>query len=198
MSVGPAASLLDPDAIGHEELRRFWNWLLILGIILVVLGVIALGCIPWVTEAFVIYYGLVLIFSGIVGGVQATRFRRGAAFFLGLLSAVLDVVVGFLMLTYTWDAAAIMTLLLAAFFLVTGLFRIFTSLSWRFPNWGWSLLAGVVSVMLWVAIWRRWPLSTYWAVGLFVGLELLFRGWALIMLSLAARRLSAKLGQPAA
>jgi uncharacterized membrane protein HdeD (DUF308 family) len=198
MSVGPESPLLDPHVTGHEDLRRFWNWLLILGIILVVLGVIALGCVPLVTEAFVIYYGLVLIFSGVVGGVQAFRFRRGAAFFLGLLSAVLDVVVGLLMLNYTWEAAAILTLLLGAFFLVTGLFRILTSVSWRFPNWGWSLLAGVVSVMLGLAIWRRWPLDTYWVVGLFVGLEMLFRGWALVMLSLAARQLSAKPGQPAA
>jgi len=198
MTVGPSSPLLDPEFAGHEELRRFWNWLLILGIILVVVGVIDLGFVPWVTEAFVIYYGLVLLFSGVVGGVQAFRFRRGAAFFLGLLSAVLDVVVGLLMLNYTWDAAAIMTLLLAAFFLVTGLFRILTSISWRFPNWGWSLLAGVVSVLLGLAIWRRWPLSIYWTVGLFVGLEMLFRGWALIMLSLAARRLTAKAGQPGA
>ena len=85
-----------------------------------------------------------------------TRWSRALAV-LGLLSAVLDVVVGLLMLNYTCEAAAILTLLLGAFFLVTGLFRILTAVSWRFPNWGWSLLAGVVSVLLGLAIWRRWP-----------------------------------------
>jgi uncharacterized membrane protein HdeD (DUF308 family) len=198
MSVESPPSFPDPGPARLGELRRYWVWLLVLGLSLILLGVIALGCLPLVTEASVMLYGLVLIASGIVHVIQAVRFPRWAGFLVAVLIGVLDVVVGLFMLTNTLEAAVIMTLLLAVFFFVGGLFRIIASVALRSPNWGWSLLAGVVSLLLGVAIWRRWPLSSFYAIGLFVGIEMLLRGWALIMLALAVRRLPAKLDQAGA
>jgi uncharacterized membrane protein HdeD (DUF308 family) len=170
-----------------EALRPSWGWLLALGIALLVLGAIALGSLPFVTAAYVLYLGFLLIASGIVSGIQAFRTRHWGGFFLALLIGILDVVVGFLMVTHVGETAAIMTLLLAVYFFVGGLFRIVVSLVLRFPQWGTSLLAGVVALLLGVSIWRQWPLDSFWVIGLFVGVELLFRGWSLVMLALAVR-----------
>lgn len=172
---------------GAEILRPIWGWLLALGIALILLGVIALGSLPFMTAAYVLYLGFLLIASGVVCGIQAFRTLQWSGFFLALLTGILDVVVGFLMVTHVGETAVIMTLLLAVFFFVGGLFRIVASLALRFPQWGVSLLAGVVTLLLGVSIWRQWPLDSFWVIGLFLGVELLFRGWSLVMLALAVR-----------
>jgi uncharacterized membrane protein HdeD (DUF308 family) len=61
----------------------------------------------------------------------------------------------------------------------------------RYQNWGWLLLHGVINLLLGVLIWRQWPLSGLWVIGLFVGIDMIFNGWSLVMLSLAAKNLPA-------
>ena len=187
MNTSPVPGQENPHSIQLDDPRRYWVWILALGLALVVLGVIALGCLLLVTEAYILYLGFLLIISGIFGAAQAVQLRRWSGFFLALLAGLLDVVIGFLMVTHPGDAAVIMTLLLAAFFFIGGLFRMVSSASLLFPGWGWSMLSGFVSVLLGVAIWRRWPWSSYWVIGLFIGIELLVRGWALVMFALAVR-----------
>jgi uncharacterized membrane protein HdeD (DUF308 family) len=75
----------------------------------------------------------------------------------------------------------------AACLLVGGILRIVVSLVERFEGWGWSLLNGVVSLLLGAVIWRQWPLSSLWFIGLFVGIEMLFSGLSWVMLALAVR-----------
>ena len=91
----------------------------------------------------------------------------------------------------TNPAATVLTLtLLIAMFLITeGIFRIVTALSVRYPNWGWMLLQGVVSLILGIMIWRQWPVSGLWVIGLFVGIQMLFTGWSMVMLGLSAKNL---------
>jgi uncharacterized membrane protein HdeD (DUF308 family) len=79
--------------------------------------------------------------------------------------------------------------------MVAGCFRIIVALSMRFPQWGWMLCNGVVTLILGLLIWRQWPGSALWIIGLFIGLDLIFTGWARVMLALAAgRRVSAAAG----
>jgi uncharacterized membrane protein HdeD (DUF308 family) len=179
----------DPFTVHVEqELTLNRGWFLILGVILIVLGLAAAGSAAAVGEAYVLYLGFVLVFSGAVSALQAFRTRNWSGFFLPLFVAILDVIVGLLMLTHPGELAAVMTLLLAAFFFISGLVRILAAVSLRFPSWWWSVLAGVIAVLLGVAIWRRWPLSSYWVIGLFLGIELLSRGWSLVMFALALPR----------
>ena len=70
-----------------------------------------------------------------------------------------------------------------------GIFRILVAVTIRFQNWVWLLLHGVVNVLLGIAIWRQWPLSGLWVIGLFVGIDMLLNGWSLVMLGLAAKKL---------
>src|SRR5207248_4407466 len=85
-------------------------------------------------------------------------------------------------------AAAVLTLLLAAYFLVAGLFRIAVALAVRFPHRGWDLFGGAVAALLGVLIAAEWPSSAAWVIGTFLGIDLLLRGWAWVMLALAVRQ----------
>jgi uncharacterized membrane protein HdeD (DUF308 family) len=192
------ATLRSVFVAGEETLRRSWGWLLAFGIAMIVLGMVALA-VPFIfTVAITLYVGCVLIAAGIVSSIQAFRIRTWGGFFLAVFTAILDLVVGFFMVTQATDAAIVMTWLLALFFLVTGFFRTIFSLTARFPNWGWSVLSGLISLVLGVMILRQWPLSGFWVIGLFVGVELVFRGWTLVMLALAVKPSSKGLSQPSA
>jgi uncharacterized membrane protein HdeD (DUF308 family) len=91
-------------------------------------------------------------------------------------------------------AAAAVTLMLAAFLFVGGLFRIIAALTERFPHWGWLLLSGVISLLLGILIWRQMPLSSLWVIGTFVGIEMIFSGWSWVALGLALHAPSTSAG----
>jgi len=111
-----------------------------------------------------------------------------------LLSGVLYVVVGFMVLGNPAAGATVLTLLIALFFLIAGAFRIIVALTMRFPEWHWLLANGAITLLLGLLIWKQWPSSALWVIGLFIGIELIFTGSAWVMLSLAARRLVSKAG----
>jgi uncharacterized membrane protein HdeD (DUF308 family) len=130
-----------------------------------------------------------MIIAGVMEAVHAFWRKRWAGFFLDLLTGILYVVVGWMMVTNPKESALLLTLIIAMFLLFEGVFRIVVALSARYPHWGWVLLNGVISLVLGLMIWRQWPYSGLWVIGLFVGIEMLFNGWSLVMLSLASRRL---------
>lgn len=170
-----------------RELHRHWGWLLALGVVLFILGIVALGATVMATLASVLLFGWLLFFGGILQAAHALWSARWSGFFLHLLGGVFDVVVGLIMIANPFVGALSLTLLLAAFFTVVGLFRIVGAVTLRFRNWGWLLLSGIVSVILGILIWAQWPASSLWVIGTFVGIDLLFNGWWLIMLGMEAR-----------
>ena len=174
---------------GASELRRHWGWYLILGIVLIVLGTIALGSALVMTIASVFFFGWLLIVGGVMEVIHAFWHKRWAGFFLDLLTGALYVVVGWMMVTNPKESALLLTLIIAMFLVFEGVFRMVAALTARYPHWGWVLLNGVISLVLGVMIWRQWPYSGLWVIGLFVGIEMLFNGWSLVMLSFAGRRL---------
>jgi uncharacterized membrane protein HdeD (DUF308 family) len=171
----------------HElsALRGNWFWFVILGIALVVLGMIALSCVAFASLAAAVAIGALLIASGAADAIGAFWCRGWSGFFLELLSGVLSIVVGFLFFRAPLNALAALTLLLACFLLVGGIFKIVAALIYHFAAWGWSLTSGIVDVILGVLIWQEWPASALWVIGLFVGINLLFRGFNWIALGLA-------------
>jgi uncharacterized membrane protein HdeD (DUF308 family) len=179
--------LSNPWAEDLQAVRRSWGWLVALGVVLILVGLLAIGS-PWVpTLATVLFIGGFLVAGGVLQVVAAFSALRSRGFFVHLLAGVLDLVLGFLMLSRPELAAGALTLLLAAMFLGGGLVRIIAALSHRFHNWVWVLLSGVINVVLGIMIWQQWPASSLWVIGLFVGLELLFSGWSCVMLGLAIR-----------
>jgi len=175
----------------HElsALRGNWLWFVILGIALVVLGIIALGSIVIASLAAAVVIGALLLVAGAGEVVGAFWCRGWSGFFLELLSGVLSIVVGLLFLRAPLNALAALTLLVACFLMVGGVFKIVAAVSYRFAAWGWSLASGIIDVILGVMIWQEWPASALWVIGLFVGINLLFRGINWIALGLALRAL---------
>ena len=171
-----------------EALSRNWGWLLALGILMIILGVVAMAAPVVATIAIQVMLGWLLVISGIAEGIHAFMVKEWRGFLLELLSAVLYLGVGLLLLVDPLKGALALTLILAVFLLVEGIFKIITAFRVRdHRGWGWLLASGIVSVVLGVMIWAQWPASGLWVIGLLVGIQLLFTGWSLVMLALVAR-----------
>lgn len=174
---------------GLSALQGNWIWFVALGIALVVLGVVALGSVAIASLATAVTIGMLILAGGVAEIVGAFWCRGWSGFFLHLLSGVLSIVVGVIFLRAPVGALLALTLLVASFLLVEGIFKIVAALSYRFAAWGWSLVGGVIDLVLGVMIWQEWPASALWVIGLFVGINLVFRGCDWIALGLALHRL---------
>ncbi len=185
------------EIIEHElvGLRKEWWCFLLVGILLVIGGTAAIAY-PWFTSVgVVIFLGAILIVSGVATVISAFWAGKWSAFMVQILIGLLYMVAGFVITDAPLASLAVLTLMLAGFFVVAGGFRIVSALVDKYPQWGWALLNGVVTLMLGLIIFRSFkhlpeePTGVFWIIGLLVGLELLFNGWTWIMLSLAIKRL---------
>ena len=177
---------------GIEEVRKHSTWFLVLGIALVILGMIAIGWAVATTIVSVIFLGWLLIIGGVLHVIHGFRHRPWSGFFINLLAGVLYAVAGFVMVANPALAAVTLTLLIAMILIVAGLFRLFVAFSTPLDHRGWLILNGVVSILLGVMIWRSWPVSGLWVIGMFVGIDMIFDGWTEIMLALSVRRTAAE------
>jgi uncharacterized membrane protein HdeD (DUF308 family) len=158
------------------------------GILMIILGVFAIGAPVVATVAFQVVLGWLLVIGGIAEAIHAFMAQNWRGFLFELLSAILYVVVGALLLFNPLLGAAALTLLLAVFLVVEGIFKIIMALRVRdHRGWGWVLASGILSLILGAMIWAQWPASGLWVIGLLVGIQLLFTGWSVVMLALAAR-----------
>jgi uncharacterized membrane protein HdeD (DUF308 family) len=159
----------------------------LVGAALIVLGFVALNSL-WVAGlATALAIGMLLLASGVAEFVGAILTRSWTGFFLHLLSSVLAIVVGSLILQAPVDALLTLTLLLACFLMVVGIFKIAVAVSYRFAAWGWTVLSGAIDMILGFLIVLEWPASALWVVGLFLGISLVFHGVNWIGLGLAFR-----------
>jgi uncharacterized membrane protein HdeD (DUF308 family) len=175
----------------HElnALRGDWFWFVLLGAALIVLGVIALGSVVIASLAVALVLGALLLIGGVVEAIGAFWARGWSGFFLHLLSGVLSIVVGVLFLRAPLSADIALTLLIACFLMVGGIFKIIAALSYRFGGWGWPLASGIIDLLLGLLIWIGWPATGLWVIGLFLGINLIFRGVNWIALGFALRAL---------
>lgn len=177
--------------IRHElsELRANRNWILVLGIATIIVGLIMIAAPMAANLGTMLLLSVLLIVGGIGQVVGAFWVRRWSGFFLQLLAGVLYLVLGILTFERPLEFSAVLTLLIAALLIVGGIFRIVVAAALQFEGWGWALLNGVISTILGIMIWRQWPLSGLYVIGLFLGLDLLFQGWTWVMIALALGRL---------
>jgi uncharacterized membrane protein HdeD (DUF308 family) len=170
-------------------LRNKWGWLLALGIVMIVLGTIALLIMPAATIGTVVVLGWLLIISGLVEIVHAFRVHRWGGVALHLTGGILGILIGLLVVTHPVAGALAWTLLFASFFIVVGIFRIITAVRSKFPNWGWAVFDGAITLGLGILLWAEWPWSGFWFIGLAVGVSLILRGWSYLMFALALHHL---------
>ena len=172
---------------GIEELRHNWGWILAFGILSIIWGTLAILYSVFFTVVSILSLAIILIVGGIIEGVQAIRHREQGHLFLYILEALLAIVAGLLLLRSPEAGALVITLLLASYFVVIGIFRIVAALMMRVPGWGWTLTNGLITLALGILVWGGWPVTAFWVLGLFLGVSLLFNGWARVMLAFALR-----------
>jgi uncharacterized membrane protein HdeD (DUF308 family) len=176
----------------HENLKDLhdnWFWFLILGIALIVLGAAAMAYAEAVTITTAIVFGYLMLAAGVIYIVGAFFTRGWGGFFLSLLAGVLHLAVGLIIIDRPVEALLVYTLVMAVFFFVEGLFRIVAALAGHFHHWGLVMLNGAITLLLGVLIWRQWPLSGLYVVGLFLGINLVVSGASYVSLGLRARKL---------
>jgi uncharacterized membrane protein HdeD (DUF308 family) len=172
-------------------MRPLWWLFLAMGLVSIFVGFVALSSTVITTMLSVVVFGVLLLIAGFTELIHAFVVRNLKGFALHLLSAALYLFVGVFMLEHPVRAAAVLTLLIAAGFLVGGLLRIVSSLAVRFPAWQWVVLNGVIDLVLGVLILNEWPGSKLWVIGLFVGIDLVFHGWSWVILALNVRTYTA-------
>jgi uncharacterized membrane protein HdeD (DUF308 family) len=187
---GPAAaSAASRSRHELQHLKQDWWWLLLLGGLLIVCGAVALAYPLISSVAAVIFLGATLIVGGVATIISALWAGKWSALLLQLLVGILYVVAGIVIMDTPVESAMLLTLFIAAFFIVVGAFRAVAALALRFPQWGWSLLNGVITLLAGIIIYKHFPEAALWVIGLLVGIELLFNGWTWVMVSLVLRKL---------
>ena len=170
--------------------RRHWGLFLTEGFVLVVLGILALLAPRIASVAVTVFFGWLLLLSGIMGLVATFRARQAPGFWWSLVSAVVGIVAGVLLIGWPLAGTLSLTAVLIAFLFVEGLVTIMYALEHRSAlsgRWGWMLASGILDVGLGVVLLIGLPGTAFWALGLLLGISLIFGGWALIFMALHAR-----------
>ena len=164
----------------REKVKRHSLWYLVQGGLMILAGILALVYPVVSSFAVVFLLGCVLIVSGVVQGISLIDARDVPHFWLQLVSAVLSVIVGVLLIRYRGAGLLVITLLLLVYFMVEGISKVIFSLTIRpFPNWGWVLASGILTILIAFYLWASLPVTAIWLLGLLLGIQLLCEGAAL-------------------
>ena len=173
-----------------SAIREHWVLFLVEGIVLMLLGAAAIIVPVIATLAFTLLIGWLFLLSGAVGLVTTFWMRNAPGFWWSLLSAVVGIAAGIVLIRWPISGTISLTLVLIAFFIVEGIATLMFALEHRARlsgRWGWMLASGIVDLILAGIIFAGLPESATWALGLLVGINMLFGGSAMIAMALAAR-----------
>ena len=179
-----AADVQTLDIQFSKDLAQYWGWFLFWGVLLLAIGIAAVWRSVTATLASMLFFGWLLAFAAAIEIVQAVMVGRWAGFFEHALSAILFGVLALIFLVRPIITAEVLTLVMALFFLVGGLFQIVGSAALGFSGWGWNLIDGLITIVLGLMILAQWPASGLWVIGLFIGIDLIFYGLAWVAIAL--------------
>ena len=185
----------------RAALRENWKWFVFQGMVMLILGCLAVAEPVIASVAVDIYVGWLFMFSGVLGLVTMFSARDASAFFWMLLTAALSLAVGIMLVWKPAEGTVSLTLVLTAFFIAEGAFQIGASLSYReiMPSsWGWLLASGIADLVLAGLIIYSFPASASWTLGLIVGINLITTGLAIIMTAMEVRNVAKSLSRSAA
>jgi len=177
-----------------DAMHAHWKFFLAEGILMLVLGLLAIAVPEVASLAIAILVGWLFFIGGIFRTLSVLRHRGMPGFAWSLLTAVLAIVLGLVLLLRPIAGVLTLTIALVVFFVIEGVAAILLAVEHRrhLPSWGWVLLSGLVDLLLAFLIWDGWPSSAGWAIGLLVGINMVFVGVSLIMTALAARTIVPK------
>ena len=194
---GVDPTLSDMQRAVTNAFGAHWKLFLFQGVVMVILGVLAI-CAPVAASiAVAIYVGWLLLISGVIGLIAIVSTHHVHAFLWSLITAALSVAIGVLLILMPVQGAISLTIVLTAFFIAEGVFQTAVAIASRqvlAGTWVWMLLSGLADLVLAAIIIAGWPGTAIWALGLLVGVNLLTSGWAVVVAALAGRRMAEAAG----
>jgi uncharacterized membrane protein HdeD (DUF308 family) len=188
------------DAL-KDALKTNWKRFLFQGIVMVILGILAVAWPAVATIAVDLYVGWLFLISGMVGLVAMFSVRDFPAFLWTLLTAALAMAAGVLLIWKPDQGVESLTIVLTALFIAEGIFQIVGSFAYRdvMPDsWGWMCVSGICDLLLAAVLIAYWPVSASWALGLIVGINLITSGVAIVTVAIEARNFAQALVRSAA
>lgn len=173
----------------NEKLQKNWPWLFGIGILLVILGTASIMVAAFTTILSMILLGAFLLANGITLTFQTFKIwnDKNSKFFLQLLLGLIYIFGGLAFIFYPVSGAVSLTLFVAIFYIILGLYRSVLALTQRFHGWGWVLFSSLITLILGILVLTQWPLISLWIIGVFVGIDILFLGFAFMMVAMSAR-----------
>ncbi len=172
-----------------EPLRAKWGWIVALGAVYVLAGLIALGSVVTATVVSVFVVGIMMLIAGVAEVIHAFQIKHWGYFLLWLALGVLYIFAGFVTFQNPLLAAAVLTLLLGASLVASGIMRVVLAFGMKEKtSWIWVALSGAVTLVLGLVILGHWPVSTLYILGVFLGIDLVLAGTGWIGVGLALRR----------
>jgi uncharacterized membrane protein HdeD (DUF308 family) len=174
-----------------SAVKRASGWSIALGVLMIILGIIAIFA-PWEFGLLIVLVvGWVAIFNGAAQLIYAFRTHSGGRAILEAILGLIYVAAGIYLLMHPAGGLLALTLLLACFLLVYGVVALVLAFHMRpLPGWGWVLVDAIVTILLGVLIWFHWPLNAEWVVGTLFGISIIMSGVTRLMISMAFRRLA--------
>jgi uncharacterized membrane protein HdeD (DUF308 family) len=189
MSITSDSSRSDALASGLEPLRAKSGWIIALGVVYVIAGFVALGSVVFATVVTVFVVGIMMLIAGAAEVINAFQIKTWGKFLLWLLLGALYIVAGFFAFENPLLAAAVLTLLLGFSLLVSGVMRIVLAFSMQETMpWIWVAFSGVITFLLGLLIVAKWPVSSLYVLGIFLGVDLVIAGAGWIGVGLGPRR----------
>ena len=170
------------------DIKKGINGSLLMGILLIVLGIVAIAVPNFSTIVAETWIALILSSAGAAKLVYAFQTRDNGGFVWKLLLGILYIATGVMLFVYPLTGVLTLTLLLGSFLLTEGVFELILAFRLRpQQNWTWALGNGIVTLLLGGMIMFQWPFNAPWLIGTLVGVSVLFTGISRVMLSLNAR-----------
>lgn len=167
-----------------------WHWTWIWGILLIILGILAISFAVFTTLLSILFVGALLFVSGLIIFIDACMgwWKKWSVFLIQLGIAILYVAAGIIVMQNPIMASVTLTLLLGALYIGIGIARIVYSYPAYIPQRRWRMGSGVVTLILGLLILANWPAASLWLIGLFIGIDLIFVGWTYLMLGTLSKR----------
>ncbi|MFZ0602615.1 MAG: HdeD family acid-resistance protein [Roseiarcus sp.] len=182
-NVGSALGL-GPGA-GIAPLRTKWGWIVALGVVYVIAGVIALGSVVMATIASVWVVGIMMLLAGVFEVIHSFQIKTWGRFLFWLALGVLYIIAGFVAFDNPLLTAVWLTLILGAALVASGIMRIFLAFNMQHGSpWIWVVVSGVITLLLGIIILIHWPVSSLYVLGIFLGVDLVIAGASWIGLGL--------------
>jgi uncharacterized membrane protein HdeD (DUF308 family) len=176
-----------------HALKEKSSWFILVGIILIVLGCLALGY-QFIATVFSIYFiGALILFAGIAQALHSFSIKSFGQSALWAVMGILYIFIGLMSFFQPIAVSSALTLVMSFLLIMSGFTQIFAAINNRnLPRWGWVLTSGIITLILGFMIIASWPYDSLWILGMFLGIDLIFQGWAYVAIGFALKTVNFK------